>query len=233
MSNELLFFITAAVSFLLVILSFRLYGKAGLFVWLGFATVVANIEVIKCVDIFSLPVTLGNVLYGSTFLCTDIMSELFGGKESRRGVRMGFFALICFTILMQIALRFIPNENDFASPAMHELFSLSPRICIASLGAYLISNTLDTYTFDWIGKHTKILWIKNNGSTMTSQLVDSILFTFGAFYGLFEIRELWLLVLTTYLIKIFIAMIDTPFVYWARNIWNKYHKDKEPEGKAL
>ncbi|MBP5210707.1 MAG: queuosine precursor transporter [Bacteroidales bacterium] len=227
MSNEILFFITAITSFLMVILAFRLYGKAGIFIWLGFATVVANIEVIKCVDIFGLPVTLGNVLYGSTFLCTDILSELFGGKVSRRSVRMGFYALICFTVLMQIALAFIPNDSDFASPAMHELFSLSPRICIASLLAYLISNTLDTYTFDWIGKHTKILWLKNNGSTMTSQLVDSILFTFGAFYGLFEMKELWLLVLTTYIIKVFIAMIDTPFVYWARKIWNEKHEELE------
>lgn len=121
---------------------FLIFGKAGLFVWIGFATVVANIEVTKSIDMFGLSVTLGNVIYGTIFLATDILSENYGGKEARKGVMIGFFTTVVFTIMSQINLLFIPNEQDFVSGAMETVFSIMPRICIASIVTYLISNTL-------------------------------------------------------------------------------------------
>lgn len=216
--NELLFFATIIISFLGVILSFRLWGRSGLFAWIAFATIIANMEVSKCVDIFGLPMTLGNVLYGSTFLCTDIISELYSGTESRRAVRMGFFALISFVLLTQLSLAFRPNEYDQVSDAMHTLLSGTPRICLASLASYFVSNTLDTYLYDWIGKHTSRIWIKNNGSTLTSQLIDSILFTELAFAGTFPQKVVVELIVTTYIAKGIVAVCDTPFVYWATKI---------------
>jgi len=225
MSNEILLFVTIFLSFLGVIFCYRLWGKIGMFGWIAFASVIANIEVIKCVDMFGLSVTLGNVIYGSTFLATDILNETEGGKTSRKAVRLGFFALVMFVMLSQLSLLFIPNESDFASPAMHTLFELSPRICASSLLAYFISNTLDTYLYDWIGRYTTRLWLKNNGGTMISQAIDTILFTFLAFYGVFELSVVWELVITTYAIKFIIAICDTPFLYWARQISRRNEKD--------
>mgnify|MGYP003297088482 CR=1 FL=1 len=219
--NEFLFFITIIVSFFGVILAFRLWDRRGLFVWVGFATIIANIEVSKCVDIFGMSMTLGNVVYGSTFLCTDIISELYGGKESRKAVKMGFFALVTFVVLSQFSLLFRPNEYDQVSGAMHTLLSSTPRTCLASLTAYFISNTMDTYLYDWIGKHTRRIWIKNNASTFTSQLVDSILFTELAFAGTFPQNVVLELIVTTYAAKGIVAICDTPFVYWATSIHSK------------
>ncbi len=219
--NEFLFFATILVSFLGVTLAFKLWDKRGLFVWVGFATIIANIEVSKCVDIFGMSMTLGNVVYGSTFLCTDIISELYGGKESRKAIRMGFFALISFAVLSQFSLAFQPNEYDEVSDAMHTLLSCTPRICLASLAAYIVSNTMDTYLYDWIGKHTTRIWIKNNASTFTSQLVDSILFTELAFAGTFPQDAVIELIITTYAAKGIVAVCDTPFVYWATRIHAK------------
>ena len=217
--NELLFSITLLVNFVGILISYKLFKKTGLYTWIAFATIIANIEVTKCVDIFGMSLTLGNVIYGTIFLATDILSELYGGKSARKGVMIGFLSMIVFTIISQINLLFIPNSFDYVSEAMKTIFALTPRICIGSLIAYLISNTLDTYTYDFIKKKfPKHLWLRNNGSTMTSQLVDSFLFTIIAFGGVFSWLEVIELSITTYLLKLIIALCDTPFLYIARKI---------------
>ena len=217
--NELLFVVTLVVNFAGILLAYKFFGKAGLFVWIGFATVVANIEVAKCIDLFGLSLTLGNVTYGTIFLATDILSEKFGGKVARKGVLVGFFTMISFTLMTQLSLLFVPNAQDFVSESMKNIFSIMPRICVASMATYLISNMLDTYTFEFIKKKfPKHLWFRNNGSTLTSQLVDSFLFTFLAFAGIFGLMEMVELSLTTYAVKVVIAICDTPLLYVARKM---------------
>lgn len=222
--NEILFFISIAATFLGVIAFYRIFGKTGLYAWISFATIVANIEVIKCVDIFSLPVTLGNVLFGSTFLVTDILSENHGPDESRKAVKVSFACLLASTLLFQLGLLFTPNGSDFASPAMKTVFSLVPRIAIASLISFYLCNHLDIYLFEFMRRRSPNLWLRNNFATWIAQLCDSILFTTLAFAGLYDFRTLLQLILTTYLIKIIIAVCDTPFVYWSRKIKIKLNK---------
>lgn len=220
--NEALFFITLAINFVGILLSYKFFNKTGLFVWIGFATVAANIEVAKSIDMFGLSVTLGNVIYGTIFLATDILSENYGGAEARKGVLIGFFTTIAFTIISQINLLFIPNEQDFVGEAMETVFGIMPRICIASIIAYLISNTLDTYFYEFIKKKSpKYLWLRNNGSTIVSQLIDSFLFTFIAFAGVFDLKMLVELSLTTYAVKVIVAASDTPFIYLSKKMHRK------------
>ena len=217
--NEILFGITLLINFVGILISYKIFKKTGLYAWIAFATIIANIEVTKCVDIFGMSLTLGNVIYGTIFLATDILSELYGGKSARKGVFIGFFSMIVFTIFSQINLLFIPNSFDYVSEAMKTIFALTPRICVGSLTAYLVSNTLDTYTYDFIRKKfPKHLWLRNNGSTMTSQLVDSFLFTILAFAGVFSWFEIIELSITTYLLKLIISLCDTPFLYIAKKI---------------
>ena len=185
----------------------------------------------KCVDMFGLSVTLGNVMYGSTFLVTDILSEIYGGKQARRAVMMGFFATIVFTIIIQVSLLFEPNSQDFVSDSMKTIFSIMPRLCVASMVAYLVSNILDTYFYELIRrKFPKQLWLRNNGSTLISQLIDSFLFTFIAFYGMYDIYLLIELSFTTYLIKAFVAFCDTPFLYAAKKINSLDSPPATPKG---
>lgn len=216
--NEALFVLTLIINFAGILAAYKFLGKTGLYSWIAFATVLANIEVVKSVDIFSLSLTLGNVLYGTTFLVTDILSEIYGRKAAQKAVWVGFFAMILFTVISQINLLFVPNANDFASDAMKTLFGLTPRLCLGSLTAYFISNMLDTYTFEWLKKKFKWLWLRNNLSTMTSQLIDSVIFTLIAFWGVFPGSMLIELALTTYAIKVLIAACDTPFIYIARKM---------------
>lgn len=221
--NEMLFFIAIIVNFLGVTLAYKLFSKTGIYAWIALATVIANIEVVKCVDIFGLPLTLGNVTYGSIFLATDILNEKYGREKAQKGVFLGFFSLLVLTLFTQIDLLYIPSSNDFAQGAMQTIFALTPRICLGSMLAYLVSNTMDVFLYKKIRDilpSDKFLWVRNNAATMTSQLVDTILFTFIAFFGVFPLSIVLKLCFTTYVLKLIIAVCDTPFLYLAKRINN-------------
>lgn len=216
MTNELLFFITIAASFIGVLLFYRLFGKVGLYCWMAFATIVANIETAKCVDMFGWSVTLGTILFSSNYLCTDILHEKHGGKAARHAVWISFAATIIFVGLEQLTLLFKPNDADFADGAMQTLFGFMPRLCAASLISYLCSNMIDTYLYGWWSKRTTKIWLRNNGSTLISQAVDTIVFTTLAFAGMMPWPVVLELMATTYAIKVFVAICDTPFIYLAK-----------------
>lgn len=226
--NEFLFFVTIFVNFAGVLLFYRFFGKTGLFAWIAFASIIANIETAKCVDIFGLSLTLGNVMFGTIFLATDILSEMHGGKTARKAVLLGFSATLVFFIVTQISLLYVPNSSDFAHDAMKTVFSILPRLLIASMISYCISNMIDTYLYDAIRKRftsDKYLWLRNNGSTMTSQLVDTVVCTLLAFTGVFPMSVVLELCITSYIIKVIIAFCDTPFLYIAKRIGEKRYAD--------
>lgn len=219
--NNLLFLITILANFFGIIVAFRLFGKIGLYGWAVMATIVANIEVAKCVDMLGLSVTLGNVIYGSVFLCTDILSEMYGERDAKKCVSVTFIFMVVATVLFQASLLFIPNENDFISPAMKEVFALVPRIVASSIACFWISNRIDVFLYQWIRKRFKPLWLRNNGATMVAQLLDSVLFTFAAFTGVFDFVTLLEISFTTYAVKVIVAACDTPFLYWAKSLYSR------------
>ncbi len=106
---------------------------------------------------------------------------------------------------------------------METLFGFLPRIVVGSLIAYLVSQTLDVYLFDKIKKATgeKWLWLRNNGSTAISQLVDTTLFTLIVFWGVYP--KLWQFILFAYALKLTIAILDTPFMYLSKVVYK--HKN--------
>lgn len=219
--NELLFFGTILLIFFGLTAVFRFFGKMGVFCWAIMASIVANIEVAKCVDMFGLAVTLGNVIYGSVFLSTDMLSEFYGEKEAKRCVNLTLVFMIVSTILFQVSLLFIPNAQDTLSPSLKAVFNMVPRFTLTSIICFLISNRLDIYLYQLIKRKSKHLWMRNNGATMIAQLVDSVLYCFIAFVGMFDLQTIIEMALTTYLVKLIIAACDTPFLYFARRMYNK------------
>lgn len=206
-----------------VLLAYKLFGKNGLYAMIAMSIIIANIQVLKTVSMLGLVVTLGNVLYGSVFFATDLLNEFYGKKEAQKAVWIGFFVMVVATLYMQIALLFTPDVSDFAHPLLEGLFSFLPRIVFASLVAYLISQMHDVWAYNFWKKFTKgkHLWLRNNASTWISQLIDSIVFSFIAFFGVFPIDIFWQILLTTYLFKIVVAVIDTPFMYYAKFVLGK------------
>ena len=220
MINELLWIILLLISFLSIIIAYKLFGKTGLYVWTALAVILANIQVMKTIQIFGLVTAMGNIIYSSLFLVTDIINENHSKKDAQKAVWIGFFVLIITTIIMQISIQFIPDESDFISEHITAIFSFLPRIAFASLLAYLISQSHDVLVFAKIKKiHKKrYLWFRNNLSTITSQLIDNIIFTLVAFVGVFSWNVIGQIFFTSFILKVIIAVFDTPFVYLSRKI---------------
>lgn len=218
--NEILFFATILVTFGLVVGIHWLFGKDGMYAWIAFAVVFANILVTKCVTLFGLELTLGNVLFGTAFLSTDIINEMYGYKASRKGVYIGLFAICSFLALSQLGLQFIPNANDMVSDSMANLFALTPRVCAASVSMFVFSNLLDVWLFQKIKEKTggRWMWLRNNVATCISQVVENFFFYVIAFGGLFDMATLVSFTIGTSIIEVVVALCDTPFLYLARKI---------------
>lgn len=222
MLNSVLFFVAVVFYLSAVIFAYRLFGEAGLYVFTAISAILANIQVCKNVDILGLSTTAGNALYAASFLVTDILSENHGKKAAKKAVYIGIFTTIVFLIGTQGLLRFTPNENDIMDASMQMLFGLVPRVAIASIVGYICSQTIDVtlYHFIWkkTGDNEKMLWLRNCGSTLLSQAVDTIVFTSVAFWGVYNIEVFLSILITTYLFKAIVAFCDTPFVYLARKV---------------
>ena len=221
MFNEMLGLGFAIVNMLFVLLMYKFFGRTGLFVWVGFATVLANIQVTKLIEIFGLTATLGNAIYGSIFLVTDILNEKYGKKEAKKAVWLGFISLLMMTVIMQMVLLFQPAADDFAQDSLSTIFGLIPRIALGSMIAYLVSQYTDVIIFSFLRKlfpSDGAFWIRNNGSTMLSQLLDTLIFTSIAFWGVYP-TDVWLSVfISTYVLKFLVSILGTPFGYIAKRM---------------
>ncbi|MDY0024055.1 MAG: queuosine precursor transporter [Candidatus Izemoplasmatales bacterium] len=221
MPNELLWVIFALVNFTLFLFVYKFFGKLGIFIWIVLATILANIQVTKMVVLFGLDANLGNIMYGTIFLATDVLNELFGKKEAKKAVFIGFIVMVITVIVMTIAITFNPHPEDFAQGALQTIFGYMPRILLASLIAFIVSQLTDVYVFDKIKSKlpsNKFLWVRNNLSTILSQAIDTAIFVPIAFLGKVSAEVLIGLLISTYIIKIIVAILDTPFIYLIKKI---------------
>ncbi len=222
-SNEILLLLSVFIYFGLLLVSFKLFGKTGLFIWTVIASLLQNVEVLVMVHAFGMDMTLGNVCFASTFLVTDILSERYGKEDANKAVTVGFFTLVAFVILTQSWLLFNPAESDFAFGSISTIFSNTPRLALSSLFVYLIVQKIDILLYHKLwdfsrakeGNSQKMLWLRNNGSTMLSQLLNTVLFTVFAFYGVYDNDTLLSIMVSSYIIFLGISLLDTPFIYIA------------------
>ena len=222
MSNEIIFVASVLIYLGSVLLLYKLFGKNGLFAFAIFGTLLGNIAVCKTIDLFGVSTTAGNVLYASTFLVTDILSEKYGKKEATKAVKYSFAIMLLWLLGTQLNLMYMPNANDYISPSLQVVFGLVPRITIASLIGFVCSQNIDVFLYHFIwsktGENTKKLWLRNNGSTLISQAIDTVIFTTLAFWGVYPTEVFISILITTYVFKAIVALLDTPFIYLARKI---------------
>jgi len=193
--------------------------------------VMANIfaNKIVVVGVFTVPASV--IVFSMTFFITDIISEKWGKAHAKKAVWAGFFANLLLILSIYIIVAWEPASYALE---MSEMFSkvlaLTPRIVIASFLAYIVSQNHDVWAFHFWKKKTKgkHLWLRNNASTIVSQLIDSLIFITIAFYGVFPIAPL---ILGQWVVKICIALIDTPFMYIS--IWLMDKIKKKPKGSVI
>lgn len=175
----------------------------------------ANILATKVFILGPIMAPAGVIAYPITFLCTDIISELWGKGTARRVVWAGFIASILFMTLAYVAViitpaPFYPHQEVFA-----EIFGKLGRITVAGLSAYVISQSHDLWSFHFLKTLTKgrHLWLRNNVSTIGSQFLDTIIFITIAFTGVMPLKAMVLMMASQWLVKVAIALLDTPFCY--------------------
>ena len=217
--NILYGFIEIIVVFSLLVLIEKLFKKEGLFAWLSIATILANITVCKMIGIFNITTSLGNVLFASTFLATDIMSEKYTKEDAKKGVYLSVFSGITFIIITQLALLFVPSSDDVVNESMKTLFSVSIRTTSASMLMFFISNMLDIHIYNKLKeKFTNKLWLRNNVSTILCNCLENYFFNTLAFIGIFPMSVIMSIATTTTIIEILIALCDTPFLYLSKKL---------------
>ena len=181
--------------------------------------IVANIVSAKIVSFWGLVIPAAIVAYPLTFLITDVIGEIWGKEMANRAVKIGFICqlislvLIGLSILLPVA-PFADNQAQFVG-----IMKSSFRVVAASLVAYLLSQSWDVWLFHKLkekcnGKHK---WLRNNASTLTSQMIDTAIFITIAFWGV--VPNILVMILSQYLIKAVYALLDTiPFYLLTKNI---------------
>jgi uncharacterized integral membrane protein (TIGR00697 family) len=226
MSNEVILSLALIINYSAVVLAYHYFGKEGLYCFTVLATIAANIEVLIIVRAFGMEQTLGNILFASTFLVTDILSEMYGRKAANKAVKLGIAGSAMFMIISQSWMLYTPDANDWVSGSIRTVFTNIPRMMIASIAVYAIVQAFDVFAYHFIWNKTTIwchdshrfLWLRNNGATLISQFLNTFLFTFAAFYGTYTIHTLMNIVWSSYVIFIATSLLDTPAVYIARRI---------------
>ena len=217
--NILLGIIGTILCFGIEVLIEKIFKKEGLYAWISIALITANILVAKNIDILGLQATLGNILFASTFLATDILSEKYSAKESRKAVNIGIVSVILFTVATQFSLLFKPNNLDMVNDSLKNIFTFNLRISISSIVMCYLSNLLDIYLFEKIKKKIpNKLWLRNNIATIISNCLENYLFTIFAFIGIYDLTTILSIATTTTILEIIIAICDTPFLYLSKKI---------------
>ena len=174
--------------------------------------VLAAVMASKIITIGRLVVPAGVFAYCFTFLITDVISEIWGKQQAQTVVMGGFITLVLVFVLTALSIIWPPASFWPHQQAYDTILGSSARIMVASLAAYLFSQYHDVWAFHFWRRVTneRFLWLRNNASTIISQLLDSVVFITIAFYGSMPVTEL---ILGQWIVKVGIAVLDTPLVY--------------------
>lgn len=218
--NEVILIAEVVVVFSLLLAFHKLFGKEGVIAWVAIATILANIITAKNAMIFGLSTAIGTVMFASTFLATDILSERYSKEDAKKAVYVGLFSNVVLILATQIALKYVPSPFDYANDAMTTLFSLNLRISIASAVMYFIANMADVYIFNKIKEkmNGKALWLRNNVSTILCNCLENFGFIGLAFWGIYDLNTILTIAISTSIIEACVALLDTPFLYLARKL---------------
>ena len=220
----LLWILTVFTDLGFAVLCYRLFGRTGLYGVVIFSLLLANIMGPKLTVIAGLQTSMGVILYSSIFFATDLLSEKYGRAEAQRAVLLGFYVSVALVVMTQISMLYLPStvpQTSVFAQSVHAatvtLFDYTPRFVFGSLLAYLISQSFDVWVFHRIrdatgGRH---LWLRNTGSTLLSQAIDTLIYSLVVWWGLVDLVTALQLAGAKYVFKFAIAVIDTPFIYLA------------------
>lgn len=227
-NQEILWIATVLLDLTGTLVLYRLFGKVGLQVAIATAIILANLQGPKLTSIFGFETTIGVIFYSSIFLATDILSENYGRAEANKAVRMGFIVSLIVLAMLGLSMLYTPTDRQFSIDihnAFDTILNFTPRFVLGSLFAYIVSQSFDVWAFHKIKSITgeKWLWLRNNGSTICSQIIDTAIFSFIVWWGVVDLTTALKLGAAKFVFKVVIAAIDTVFLYGAKGMFRKHH----------
>tara|TARA_B100000780_G_C21089127_1_gene438887 strand:- start:50 stop:724 length:675 start_codon:yes stop_codon:yes gene_type:complete len=184
----------------------------------------------------SFQISAGVLPYPITFLITDILSEIFGKKRTQRVVMAGFFSSVFVLLILWLGNQFPAiDASPVSDDTYSNVFSNSWRVILSSMLAYLVAQFVDVRIYHFWKKLTngKHLWLRNNGSTIISQLMDTSLVVFVLFVGTMSMEKMGQLIIDGWMFKAFFALCDTPLMYLSVYILQKWlglrHNEEIPD----
>jgi queuosine precursor transporter len=178
-------------------------------------------------------ISLGMVPFPITFLLTDLLNEFYGKQAARFVTWVGFtMALLAFGII-QIGTELPPAPFTLATDwtgtrpeAFDNVFGGSKRILFASMVAYLSAQLTDISVFNALKRRTggRMLWLRATGSTVASQLLDTVVVQVIAWWGVLDLQTIGTLVVTSYLVKVGVAVGLTPLIYAGHALLQRWLK---------
>nr|WP_319475214.1 queuosine precursor transporter [uncultured Sphaerochaeta sp.] len=180
--------------------------------------IVVNTVGSKIISLFGVRVSVGIFFMPVLFLVTDIVGEVKGHQHASIFVKYSIIMLIILFVVTGLFVQIKPHETWDLQTQYQQIFGMSMRMSLASLISFAISQTIDISIFLQFKKLNKgkMLWLRNNLSTMTSQFIDTVIFMFIAFYHLtpkFTAAYVFSLIIPYWLFKVLFAFIDTPLCY--------------------
>lgn len=188
--------------------------------------ITANTVAIRVLDIGPFTADAGTLTFPIAYIVGDVLTEVYGYRIARRVIWLGFIANTLAVAIYQMAVR-VPSVDDPAfQDAFTMVFNATPRILLASMAAYLVGSFINAFVLARLKVITegRWLWMRTIGSTVMGQGLDTVVFVFIAFWGVFPGDVIWAMLYTNWIVKIGIEVLATPVTYQVINAFKKHEK---------
>lgn len=206
--NELLFFIQIILIIIFAWGALKL-GKSTLVSWVAIQALIANLFVLKQIQLFGFEVTASDAFAIGSLLGLNFLQEFFGREEANRATWNCFFFMFFFALISQLHLYYEPSKHDVSQSAFQIILSPSPRIFLASMSTFFIVQQFDIRFFAWLKKVGPNLSfsVRAGLALVLSQFLDTVLFSFTGLYGL--VASVFDIIVISYFIKLIVIFCFT------------------------
>ncbi len=214
MANEIIFIITILWVYSFVLLCF-FGGRRWLHAAIAINLLLISIFGAKLISLFGHVSNTGNIFYAAVFFSGQLLVEHFGKEEGKKSIWLGFAAVVFFVMVGQLTTRYaVVPEATGAATALDTLFSFTPRIALASLTAYLVSQSINIHLYSYLkNKWQKQIWQRSITANIVGQLFDSVIFFSIAFSGTIPSNVFVSTLLTGFVVKVICGSLTIPFIY--------------------
>jgi uncharacterized integral membrane protein (TIGR00697 family) len=177
--------------------------------------ITANITAVKLIVICGLLMPAGIIIFPMSYICSDVLTEVYGYRQTRRVIWLGFFCNLLTVMAIWVGQILPPASFWDGQPAYERILGYTPRLLVSSFIAYLVGEFTNAFILAKMKIATKgrWLWMRTIGSTLLGQSLDSLVFVTLAFLGTIPLSHMATAILTQWLVKTGYEVVATPLTY--------------------